>query len=214
MATNSARGNPSKSVESQQGTLDTLSMKGGANCGVTILDPRQDARGPQKSASGDTETAVQSSAANETMSTHAPSQDSAIPSTTTPGKVKTEKKLEKERKKAQQQAKFEQKKAVQAQAAAVNATKTKEIREKGKKVQAEALPPFLEDTPVGEKKRLKPLDDPYYSSYHPVAVESAWYAWWENEGFFKPQFTPDGDIKPEGKFVIVVPPPNVTGALQ
>jgi valyl-tRNA synthetase len=76
------------------------------------------------------------------------------------------------------------------------------------------LPPFLEETPPGNKKILKPFDDPYYSSYHPVAVESAWYSWWEKEGFFKPQFTAKGDVKPEGSFVMVVPPPNVTGALQ
>jgi valyl-tRNA synthetase len=45
-------------------------------------------------------------------------------------------------------------------------------------------------------------------------VESAWYAWWEKEGFFKPEFTVDGKVKPEGSFVIVEPPPNVTGNLH
>ena len=133
--------------------------------------------------------------------------------------VKTEKELEKERKKAEKQAKFEQKKAAQAQAAAAaaaaaSADKTKEKKEKDKKAGVEVLPPFVEDTPPGEKKRLRPFDDPYCSSYHPVAVESAWYAWWEKQGFFQPQFTPEGQVKPEGSFVIVVPPPNVTGALQ
>ncbi|KAK7736606.1 valine--tRNA ligase [Cytospora paraplurivora] len=128
---------------------------------------------------------------------------------------KTERDLEKERRKAEKQAKFEHKRAAQA-AAAANATKTtKEKKEREKKnAEAEVLPPFVEDTPAGEKKRFRPLDDPYYSSYHPVAVESAWYAWWEKEGFFKPQFTPEGKVKPEGKFVIVMPPPNVTGVLQ
>lgn len=76
------------------------------------------------------------------------------------------------------------------------------------------LPPFVEGTPAGEKKRLKPFDDPYYSSYHPQAVESAWYSWWEKERLFQPQFTEEGKVRPEGSFVIVVPPPNVTGALQ
>jgi valyl-tRNA synthetase len=162
--------------------------------------------------SGDTKAAVQSSSASEATGTHVSGQDSGIPPA--PAKVKTEKELEKERKKAEKQAKFEQKKAAQAQAAAANANKTKEKKEKEKKAEVEALPPFVEDTPAGGKKRLKPFDDPYYSSYHPVAVESAWYAWWEKEGFFKPQFTPEGKVKPEGKFVVVVPPPNVTGALQ
>ncbi|KAK4122011.1 hypothetical protein N657DRAFT_635452 [Parathielavia appendiculata] len=127
----------------------------------------------------------------------------------------TEKELEKERKKAAKLAKFHLKKAAQleAQEAAANANTTKDKKEK-QKVEAEVLPPFFEDTPAGEKKRLKPFDDPYYASYHPVAVESAWYAWWEKEGFFQPQFTPEGNVKPEGSFVIMVPPPNVTGALH
>jgi valyl-tRNA synthetase len=61
---------------------------------------------------------------------------------------------------------------------------------------------------------MKPLDDPQYKAYNPTAVESAWYSWWEKEGFFKPEFTADGKIKPEGSFVIVEPPPNVTGNLH
>lgn len=128
---------------------------------------------------------------------------------------KTEKELERERKKAEKQAKFEQKKAAQAAAAAAAANATpKEKKVKEKKADADVLPPFVEETPAGEKKRLKSFDDPYYSSYHPVAVESAWYSWWEKERFFQPQFTPEGEVRPEGSFVIVVPPPNVTGALQ
>ena len=34
------------------------------------------------------------------------------------------------------------------------------------------------------------------------------------EGFFQPEFTEDGKVKPEGSFVIVEPPPNVTGSLH
>ena len=52
------------------------------------------------------------------------------------------------------------------------------------------------------------------TGYNPIAVESAWYDWWEAQGFFRPQFTPSGDIKPEGSFVIPSPPPNVTGSLH
>ncbi|KAH8956761.1 hypothetical protein BDL97_07G059200 [Sphagnum fallax] len=46
-------------------------------------------------------------------------------------------------------------------------------------------------------------------SYNPKAVEASWYEWWEKSGFFV--------ADPESKkppFVIVVPPPNVTGALH
>jgi len=61
---------------------------------------------------------------------------------------------------------------------------------------------------------LRSFDDPHFTAYNPTAVESAWYAWWEKEKFFEPEFTADGKIKPEGSFVIVEPPPNVTGALH
>jgi valyl-tRNA synthetase len=40
-------------------------------------------------------------------------------------------------------------------------------------------------------------------------VEAAWYDWWHECGFFKPDM--DSDKEP---FVIVIPPPNVTGALH
>ena len=50
--------------------------------------------------------------------------------------------------------------------------------------------------------------------YNPIAVESAWYDWWESQGFFAPIMGPDGKPKPEGSFIIPAPPPNVTGSLH
>ena len=61
---------------------------------------------------------------------------------------------------------------------------------------------------------LKPLDDVHYKAYIPQVVESAWYEWWEKEGFFMPDFAPEGKVKSKGYFVISEPPPNVTGALH
>ncbi len=61
---------------------------------------------------------------------------------------------------------------------------------------------------------LKPLDNAFHKAYIPGVVESAWYAWWEKEGFFEPEFGKDGQVKKEGYFVIPEPPPNVTGALH
>ncbi|EGO22806.1 hypothetical protein SERLADRAFT_450542 [Serpula lacrymans var. lacrymans S7.9] len=52
------------------------------------------------------------------------------------------------------------------------------------------------------------------SGYNPTAVESAWYDWWDAQGYFKPQTAPDGSAKQEGTFVIPAPPPNVTGSLH
>lgn len=50
--------------------------------------------------------------------------------------------------------------------------------------------------------------------YNPIAVEAAWYDWWEAQGFFAPQMTAEGAPKPEGTFVMTFPPPNVTGSLH
>lgn len=128
------------------------------------------------------------------------------------GKVKSAKELEKERKKAEKLAKFQQKQAA-ATAAPANAPSAK-AKEKKAKAEEEALPAYVEATPLGEKKQLRPLDDPHYKAYNPIAVESAWYEWWEKEGFFKPEFTETGDVKPKGAFTVVIPPPNCTGSLH
>jgi len=125
-------------------------------------------------------------------------------------KVKTEKELEKERKKAEKDKKFQEKQA-KLKSAAPAQTKAKE---KKKAETKEVLPEYVEETPKGEKKILKPLDDVFHKAYIPKVVESAWYDWWEKEGFFEPEFGPDGNVKPAGHFVIPIPPPNVTGALH
>ncbi|KAH6714393.1 valyl-tRNA synthetase [Leptodontidium sp. MPI-SDFR-AT-0119] len=128
--------------------------------------------------------------------------------------AKSEKELERERKKAEKQAKFDQKKAkAKAPVLTLSATKEKKANTESK-TEKNALPPYVEETPTGSKKIIKSFDDPYYKAYNPLAVESAWYAWWEKEGFFKPEFTADGKVKEEGSFVIVEPPPNVTGNLH
>ncbi|OUT20520.1 valine-tRNA ligase, mitochondrial [Pichia kudriavzevii] len=136
-------------------------------------------------------------------------QDQAVPVQGAP-KVKTEKELKKEKAKAEKMAKFLAKKAKQEQLAQ-NAAKNKE---KKKKVEKEAAPEFVDKTVPGEKKILVSLEDPSFSAYNPKSVESSWNDWWVKEGFFKPEFTEDGEIKPEGVFSIPAPPPNVTGALH
>lgn len=47
------------------------------------------------------------------------------------------------------------------------------------------------------------------AAYKPKDVEAKWYEWWEQNGFFKPH-----GLENSQKFVIVLPPPNVTGTLH
>ncbi|KAL0233182.1 hypothetical protein GEMRC1_011927 [Eukaryota sp. GEM-RC1] len=65
---------------------------------------------------------------------------------------------------------------------------------------------FEDSTVPGEKKDLS---QPMLSAYQPDAVESSWYAWWEQQGYFKPSDDPDKPV-----FSMVIPPPNVTGSLH
>lgn len=125
-------------------------------------------------------------------------------------KVKSEKELAKERAKAEKMRKFEEKKAKMASQAAPKP------KEKAKPAAAPKPDPshYVEETPKGQKKILKPLDDEWHKAYIPKVVESAWADWWDSAGFFQPEFTKDGNVKPKGSFVIVIPPPNVTGALH
>lgn len=58
------------------------------------------------------------------------------------------------------------------------------------------------------------MSEPMAGTYDSRAVESAWYHWWLKEGYFKPELTEDGKIKPAGLFVVPAPPPNVTGSLH
>uniref|UniRef100_A0A0G4HI03 valine--tRNA ligase n=1 Tax=Chromera velia CCMP2878 TaxID=1169474 RepID=A0A0G4HI03_9ALVE len=65
--------------------------------------------------------------------------------------------------------------------------------------------------PSGAKKRL---DHEIESSYDPVKVEAGWDAWWDREGFFCPSVGEAKSASPQKKFVMIMPPPNVTGNLH
>ncbi|KAK7463838.1 valine--tRNA ligase [Stygiomarasmius scandens] len=131
-----------------------------------------------------------------------PPQDGPNPITKSAAK-KEAKRLEKEAKLAA--------KAVKNAAANAAGAVTGEKKVKAEKKKEEEDAPFVNTTPKGEKKDLS---QPMAAGYNPIAVESAWYDWWNAQGFFAPQLTPEGNIKPEGVFVIPAPPPNVTGSLH
>ncbi|TDL17084.1 hypothetical protein BD410DRAFT_754782 [Rickenella mellea] len=111
----------------------------------------------------------------------------------------------KEAKRLEKEAKMAAKSAKATVASAVGEKKGKEKKEK------EENAPFVNTTPKGHKKDM---NQPMGSGYDPIAVESAWYDWWEAQGFFRPQTKQDGSPRDEGQFVIPCPPPNVTGSLH
>ncbi|KNH06466.1 valyl-tRNA synthetase [Perkinsela sp. CCAP 1560/4] len=54
----------------------------------------------------------------------------------------------------------------------------------------------------------------FAKEYHPPSVESKWYDWWERKGLFLPRSERLGAPTVPKKFVITMPPPNVTGFLH
>lgn len=88
--------------------------------------------------------------------------------------------------------------------------KKKEKAEKQKKKEAFT---FVNTTPKGEKKDFSSI--PMAEAYQPQAVEAAWQDWWEKKGFYTCDPKDAEGKKPdEDKFVMVIPPPNVTGSLH
>ncbi|OCK77520.1 valyl-tRNA synthetase-like protein [Lepidopterella palustris CBS 459.81] len=170
--------------------------------------------GQPPSLSDETKAELLSAANSDATGQSAPGRDGGDKGTEK--KVKSEKELEKERKKAEKDKKFQEKQAkLKSEGKKAEAGKEKKEKKATGKAEKEkeVLPEYLEETVKGEKKILKPLDDVFHKAYIPKVVESAWYDWWEKEGFFKPEFV-NGEVKPAGHFVIPIPPPNVTGALH
>mmetsp|Transcript_17140 Transcript_17140/g.42968 ORF Transcript_17140/g.42968 Transcript_17140/m.42968 type:complete len:1276 (-) Transcript_17140:143-3970(-) len=135
---------------------------------------------------------------------------------------KAAKKAAKLAEKAAKAAKFAAKQAAQeAAAAAKNNNKqaggeggdkkaaAKAEAEAKKKAEAEEVARLLAEVAATPKGAKKDTSKAAAKAYNPKIVETGWYEWWEQCGFFKPDVTSD---KPP--FVIVIPPPNVTGALH
>ncbi|KAI8586161.1 hypothetical protein BDZ88DRAFT_441760 [Geranomyces variabilis] len=96
-------------------------------------------------------------------------------------------------------AKYEQKKATFA------ARKIEQDRK--------ALKVALVEAMVAVQPTFKVLTGEFPDHCNPEAVKASWYDDWENHGFFKPAPI-DGKPRPEGVFIIPIPPPSVTGALH
>jgi valyl-tRNA synthetase len=71
---------------------------------------------------------------------------------------------------------------------------------------------YVNDTPKGQKKDLSKA--PMADAYHPKAVEAAWQDWWEASGYYSCDPASAAGRPRDEKFVMVIPPPNVTGSLH
>ncbi|XP_058803896.1 valine--tRNA ligase isoform X3 [Phymastichus coffea] len=124
---------------------------------------------------------------------------------------KTAKQLEKEKQKLAKLEKFKQKQEKKNATAGTEVKEKTEQKEKKKEIKESAV--YTVNTAPGEKKDVTcPMPD----AYSPKYVEAAWYSWWEKSGFFKPEYNRKSisESNPNGKFVMVIPPPNVTGFLH
>ena len=124
--------------------------------------------------------------------------------------VKSKNQLKNEAKRNEKLAKLQAKQAKLNEEKIVQIEKqSSTTKDKVKKYANDAVE--IEVVPLGEKKDTS---KPLVSSYSPKQVEASWYAWWEKEGFFKPEY-PIANAPGTGEnYVIAMPPPNVTGSLH
>eukprot|EP01132_Coremiostelium_polycephalum_P010887 gene10887-13337_t len=159
---------------------------------------------------------------------------SSTPPTPTTGEIDPELKRKAEEKKKAKEAEKEAKLAKLAEKEAKQAAaREKELQNKAKKEaqknekekedrlkqeqEAQNLKAYLDkiqSTPKGQKKDN--IKNELYPSYQPIAVESCWYDYWLENQFFNPekQMEIQGHVQKDKKFVMVIPPPNVTGSLH
>jgi valyl-tRNA synthetase len=69
----------------------------------------------------------------------------------------------------------------------------------------------VDETPPGHFKQIEKVFPP---SYQPKYVEAAWQSWWEQSGYYTPNVIDALGKGADEKFVMVIPPPNVTGSLH
>lgn len=86
-----------------------------------------------------------------------------------------------------------------------------EKKEKKPKKEKEVEPIVVDNTPPGQKKII---DGVFPATYQPKYVESAWQSWWEKSGYYTPDAVAASNADESQKFVMVIPPPNVTGSLH
>lgn len=120
-----------------------------------------------------------------------------------------------------------QKSAVQLKKEAKKKEKLEKFKQKQEKLQT--LQPNTDKKPKEKKEKevitydkstapgeKKDTSGPMPDAYSPRYVEAAWYFWWEKSHFFKPEYGGRDPLarNPKGRFVMVIPPPNVTGSLH
>lgn len=127
------------------------------------------------------------------------------------GSEKSKNQLKNELKKAAKLEKFnaKQSKVKVTSACSENNGKMKTLDKKSGELDEALL-----NVPKGEKK---PMTGAMADSYNPKSVEACWYSWWEAQGYFSPDYlkkTEEAEGAERENFVMVVPPPNVTGSLH
>ena len=140
----------------------------------------------------------------------------------TPEEKKEKARLKKLQKEQEKKEKEERKKKIKEEQEKLNQLAQKNKSEstsgKKKKEKKEEQFTFVNTTPEGEKKKFT---EKLSGTYHPEAIEAAWYTWWQKQGYFKPEFDQkknrllkEDEEDSRETFTIIIPPPNVTGYLH
>lgn len=119
---------------------------------------------------------------------------------------KARKRAERQQKKEAKQQKAKAKAEAKHKDGAGRNKLTQKAHDRDEAEVVEAALAEVQADPPGSKKR-RPTQQP--KGYSPAYVEARWYQWWEQSGFFRAVNNANAP-----SFVMVIPPPNVTGALH
>eukprot|EP01101_Sappina_pedata_P002068 TRINITY_DN12344_c0_g1_i1.p2 TRINITY_DN12344_c0_g1~~TRINITY_DN12344_c0_g1_i1.p2 ORF type:complete len:1330 (-),score=738.37 TRINITY_DN12344_c0_g1_i1:45-4034(-) len=155
----------------------------------------------------------------------APAADATDAAASTGDNASEEEALKELRKKQKEEAKLAKMAKFQAKQNSKKAPEPKAKGEAAAKKVAKKEKPAAPAAPTVARKTVakgekKDMSTPMAPAYDPTEVEKDWYEWWEAQGFFKPENsnvgrdnTDNASDSPDN-FVMVIPPPNVTGQLH
>ncbi|KAM3571434.1 hypothetical protein VYU27_006510, partial [Nannochloropsis oceanica] len=92
-----------------------------------------------------------------------------------------------------------------------NSTPKPKEEKAAKPEKEEVIYEYQSDLPPGHKKDLS---GEMPAAYQPRYVEAAWQDWWEASGYYTADVAAATASPEDKKFVLVIPPPNVTGSLH
>ena len=91
----------------------------------------------------------------------------------------------------------------------------KKVKGGGKEAKAKAQPSLILPEKMEDAIKIKmDYQKSFVGAYDPDTVEKHWYEWWNKQGYFHCPAEEGKTVDRDKRYVIILPPPNVTGSLH